>query len=229
MKDIIIAIDGYSACGKSTLAKALAKELNYTFIDSGAMYRGVTLFTLRQNLIHNGSVKENTLGKLLPDVRINFRYNALTDLRELYLNDENVETEIRSMEVAKNVSKIAAISIVREKLVAEQQEMGKNGGVVMDGRDIGSVVFPKAEFKLFVTASIEVRTKRRYDELKAKGKNITLDEVKSNLEQRDLIDTTREIGPLIQTEDAVLLDNTNLNQQEQLDEVLSMLNERFKF
>lgn len=229
MKNITIAIDGYSSCGKSTLAKALAKKINYTFIDSGAMYRGITLFALRKNMIFNGKINEIELIKLLTDIRLNFRYNALTDMRELYLNDENISAEIRSMEVATSVSKVAAIKAVREKLVNEQQEMGENGGVVMDGRDIGSVVFPKAELKLFVIASVEIRAQRRFDELIAKGEAVTLNEIKANLEQRDLIDTTRKIGPLIQTEDAILLDNSNLNQEQQLDVVMGLLTSKFDF
>jgi cytidylate kinase len=227
VKDIVIAIDGYSSCGKSTLAKAMAKKLNYTFIDSGAMYRGVALYALRKKYIQNGIIDKEALIQQLSEIRINFRYNALHDIRELYLNNENVETEIRSMEVAAVVSYVAAIKEVRQKMVEEQQTMGKNGGVVMDGRDIGSVVFPKAELKFFIKASIEVRTKRRFDELAVSGKKTSLEEVKENLLQRDLIDTSRTESPLIQVEDAIVIDNTNLNQEEQLAKALSIFNERF--
>ena len=228
MKKITIAIDGYSSCGKSTLAKALAKKLDYVFIDSGAMYRAVTLFALRHELIENGILNEDELIALLPKIHLAFRkYNALDQL-ELFLNDENVESQLRSMEVAENVSNIAAIKSVREKLVAEQQVMGKKGGVVMDGRDIGSVVFPNAELKIFVTASVDVRTQRRFDELKQKNVDVSFDEVKNNLIQRDKIDTSRKESPLIQTDDAIVLDNSNMNQQEQLDWALAIIEKRFR-
>lgn len=227
MKKITIAIDGYSSCGKSTLAKALAKKLDYIFIDSGAMYRAVTLFALRHEIIENGILNENELIALLPKIQLDFRKHHLTGQLELFLNDENVESQLRSMEVAENVSNVAAIKSVREKLVAEQQAMGKKGGVVMDGRDIGSVVFPNAELKIFVTASVDIRTQRRYDELKRKPVDVTFDEVKNNLIQRDKIDTSRKESPLIQTDDAVVLDNSNMNQQEQLDWVLAIVKKRF--
>lgn len=228
LKKITIAIDGYSSCGKSTLAKALAKKLDYVFIDSGSMYRAVTLFALRHELIENGILNENELIALLPKVQLTFRkYNSLDQL-ELFLNDENVESQLRSMEVAENVSNVAAIKAVREKLVAEQQAMGKKGGVVMDGRDIGSVVFPNAELKIFVTASVDVRTQRRFDELKQKNVDVSFDEVKNNLIHRDKIDTSRKESPLIQTDDAIILDNSSMNQQEQLDWALAIIEKRFR-
>lgn len=220
---ITIAIDGFSSCGKSTLAKELAKELHYIFIDSGAMYRGVTLYA-----IQNGFVAENELDRAglilsLPEIQLSFKLNPETKSPELYLNGENVSKEIRTPRVSSKVSEIATIKEVRQKLVNSQREMGKNGGIVMDGRDIGSVVFPNAELKLFVTASIDVRTERRYEELIFKGISTTKEEVKANLSKRDQIDSTRSESPLIQTNDAILLDNTNLNREEQLEIALNLV------
>ena len=224
-KKITIAIDGYSSCGKSTLAKDVAKELGYVFIDSGAMYRAVTYFALQNGIINADSIDVQKLISLLPSINLHFEVNSTTLLPEIYLNNKNVETEIRKPEIAARVSRIAEIKEVRIKLVDEQQKMGQGGGIVMDGRDIGSVVFPNAELKLFVTASIEVRTQRRFDELIQKGITTTRQEVQENLTSRDLIDTTRGESPLIQTEDAIILDNTALTKEEQLAHVLALVNQ----
>ncbi len=216
MKKITIAIDGYSSCGKSTMAKALAKKIGYVYVDTGAMYRSVTLFALRHKLFNaDGSVKTNDLRELLPQVNISFKLNADTGLPETYLNGEMVEREIRGMEVSSHVSPIAAIPFVREALVAQQKAMGKEKGVVMDGRDIGTVVFPDAELKIFVTASPEVRAKRRFDELKGKGQPADYDEILENVQKRDYIDTHREVSPLRQADDAIVLDNSHMTIAEQ--------------
>ncbi len=222
-KKITIAIDGYSSCGKSTLARDVARELGYVFIDSGAMYRAVTYFALQNEIIIGNKVNTEKLISSLPSIDLNFQINSTTLLPEIYLNGKNVETEIRKPEIAAHVSRIAEIKEVRTKLVDEQQKMGQGGGIVMDGRDIGSVVFPNAELKLFVTASVEVRTQRRYDELIGKGIATTRKEVQENLQSRDLIDTTRKESPLIQTNDAVVLDNTLLSKEEQLQFVLALV------
>lgn len=216
-KRITIAIDGHSSCGKSTLAKSLAKKINYIFIDSGAMYRGVTLFCMRNQLIENGTPLTVEILKHLSEINLSFRYNPKTDKADLFLNDENVEELIRLPDVAANVSKIATIKEVRQKLVDEQQKMGLKGGIIMDGRDIGSVVFPSAELKLFVTASNEIRAQRRFDELVSKGIQTTFQEVYDNLVQRDELDSNRTESPLIQTSDAVVIDTTLLTREEQLD------------
>lgn len=220
---ITIAIDGYSSCGKSTLAKELAKELQYVFIDSGAMYRGVTLFALENKWIDGDNVNQKKLILALPEIQLNFKLNSETKSPELYLNGKNVSKEIRTPKVSAHVSLVASIKEVREKLVASQREMGKEGGIVMDGRDIGSVVFPNAELKLFVTASADVRTERRYEELIFKGVSITKEEVKANLLKRDKIDSTRKESPLIQTKDAIILDNTHLDREEQLKVALELV------
>lgn len=225
---ITIAIDGFSSCGKSTLAKALAKKLNYIFIDSGAMYRGVSLYCLQNEIYKNGELNVESLKEHLPTIRIKFKFNSETLRPDLMLNGENVEDKIRQIEVAKIVSLVASIKEVREKLVAEQQKMGKSGGIVMDGRDIGSVVFPNAELKLFVTADPETRAKRRYLELTAKNEDVTLEEISLNLEERDRIDSTRKESPLRQAKDAILLDNSNLNQEEQLEIVYNLALEKLK-
>ena len=219
MNPIIIAIDGYSSTGKSTLAKALASVLGYTYIDSGAMYRAVTLYALRFGYVNDSVVKVNQLVSKLPEINISF---VLTDdsNSEICLNGEKVETEIRGMQVSNCVSQVSAIPQVREMLVAQQQLMGKNKAVVMDGRDIGSVVFPNAELKLFMTASEDIRAQRRYHELIAKGSEVSIEEVKVNLSKRDYIDSHRDTAPLIQTNDSIVLDNSNLSQKEQLDWVL---------
>ena len=219
MKKIIIAIDGDSSSGKSTLAKALASVLGYTYIDSGAMYRAVTLYALRFGYVSDSVVKVDQLVTKLPEINISF---VLTDdsNSEICLNGEKVESEIRGMEVSNCVSQVSTIPKVREMLVAQQQLMGKKKAVVMDGRDIGSVVFPNAELKLFMTASEDIRIQRRYDELIAKGSEVSIEEVKANLSKRDYIDSHRDTAPLIQTNDAIVLDNSHLSQKEQLDWVL---------
>ena len=223
MKKITIAIDGYSSCGKSTLAKDLAKILNYTFIDSGAMYRGVALYCLNNNIIQNGKVDHGLLIQKLEAIHLNFKYNPTTGKSDLYLNNKNVETQIRTIEVAQIVSKVALIKEVRNQLVELQQAFGTKGGIVMDGRDIGTVIFPNAELKLFVTASEDIRTERRFLELTAKGESVSREEIKQNLLERDLIDTTRAESPLKQAKDAITLDNSNLTKQEQLETVLAMV------
>lgn len=220
-KRITIAIDGHSSCGKSTLAKQLAEKLNYTFIDSGAMYRAVTLYALNNSIIQDSKLDENRLIAELPGIRISFQINPDTLNYEIVLNDEFVETEIRKPNVAAFVSQVARIKQVREKLVETQREIGKDGGIVMDGRDIGSVVFPNAELKLFVTASTEVRVQRRYKEMQEKGIKTTREAVKDNLVQRDLIDTTRKESPLVQTKDAIVIDNSELDREQQLELALS--------
>lgn len=220
---ITIAIDGYSSCGKSTLARDLAKSLHYVFIDSGAMYRGVTLFALQNNLIPNGELQRRKLIEALPQIELKFALNPDTKSPEIILNGKNVESEIRTPLVAAHVSEVATIKEVREKLVSEQRNMGAHGGIVMDGRDIGSVVFPDAALKLFVTASIPVRVERRFQELTFKGIKTTREEVQANLLQRDHIDSTRSESPLIQTEDAVVLDNSHLTREEQLKTALKLV------
>lgn len=223
MNKLTIAIDGYSACGKSTLAKDLAERLDYIFIDSGAMYRGVALYCLRNGLIENSIPKLKEIIQVLPKIKLEFK--RIQEETHLFLNDEDVSIEIRSNDVVQVVSKIAVIGEVREKLVLEQRKMGENGGIIMDGRDIGSVVFPNAELKLFVTASEEVRVKRRYSELSNKGIVTTIEEVRSNLKERDYIDSHREISPLIQVSDAIVIDNSNLTKEEQLEFVLGLVKE----
>ncbi len=223
-KKIIITIDGWSSCGKSTLAKQLAKELGYIYIDSGAMYRAITLFFLRN---HIDWTKQRAVEKALGEIFIDFIYNSRNDL-ETHLNGENVEYVIRDLVVAEKVSEVAAIKEVREFAVLRQQEMGKSKGIVMDGRDIGTVVFPKAELKIFMTADNTVRVERRFNELYAKNPNITLEEVRNNLEMRDYIDSNREISPLKQAKDALVLDNTNITEKQQLEIALGWVKERIK-
>ncbi len=212
MKKIIITIDGWSSCGKSTLAKQLAKALNYIYVDSGAMYRAITLYFLRN---HIDWTDKKEVKKALKDISLEFVYNPKSERSEIYLNDENVEYVIRDLVIAEKVSDVAAIKEVRDYAVAQQQKMGKSRGIVMDGRDIGTVVFPDAELKIFMTADNAVRVERRFQELYEKNPNITLEEVKNNLELRDYIDSHREISPLRQAEDAIILDNTNLTEKEQ--------------
>ncbi len=221
-KKITIAIDGFSSCGKSTLAKALAKKINYIFIDSGAMYRGVSLYCIDNNLTIDNEINESLLIEHLPLIELSYKINENTLSPELILNGENVENKIRRIEVASIVSKVASIKEVRQKLVLEQQKMGEFGGIVMDGRDIGSVVFPTAELKLFITADPETRAQRRYKELKEKGDIVTLEEISVNLEERDRIDSTRKESPLRQTKDAILLDNSAFTPDEQLDIVYNL-------
>lgn len=216
MKKITIAIDGHSSCGKSTMAKDLAKKIGYVYVDTGAMYRAVTLFALRNNLFEeDGAVKVDELEKRMDEIKISFKFNTETQRPDTYLNGELVEKEIRGMEVSNHVSPIAAIGFVRETMVAQQQRMGKKGGIVMDGRDIGTVVFPNAELKVFVTATAEVRAQRRYDELKGKGQEADYEEILKNVQERDYIDSHREVSPLRQAEDALLLDNSNMTIPEQ--------------
>ena len=226
-KKITIAIDGYSSCGKSTLAKALANRLNYIFIDSGAMYRGIALFCLQNKLVQNELILEEKLIKSLSSIKVSFKLNASNDKSDLLLNGTNVEELIRKPNVAKIVSKVASIKEVRQKLVSEQREMGKDGGIVMDGRDIGSVVFPEAQLKLFITAAPETRTERRFLELQSKDENITKEQVHKNLVERDYLDTHREESPLIQSKDAIVLDNTNMSQEGQLEYVLELIKNKF--
>ncbi len=216
MKKITIAIDGFSSCGKSTMAKDLAKEIGYIYVDTGAMYRSVTLFALRHNLFNaDGTIRERELQEQMKDINISFQLNKTTGRPDTYLNGENVENDIRTMEVSSHVSPIATLSFVREALVAQQQRMGAEKGIVMDGRDIGTVVFPKAELKIFVTASAEVRAQRRYDELKAKGMDADYADILKNVEERDYIDSHRATSPLRKADDAIELDNSNLTIAEQ--------------
>lgn len=223
MKKITIAVDGYSSCGKSTMAHDLALAIGYTHIDTGAMYRAVTLVALRHNLFGpDNTVLKPELRRLLPAIAITQALNPATRSVETYLDGLNVETEIRSMEVSQRVSIIAALPFVREEMVRQQQQMGSAGGVVVDGRDIGTTVFPQAELKIFVTADKQERARRRFLELKSKGKTATIDEVAHNLQERDYIDTHREVSPLRQAKDAVVIDNTNLTPREQLAILLAL-------
>ncbi len=220
---IIIAIDGYSSCGKSTLAKSMAKNLEYVFIDTGAMYRAVALFFLRAGIDFDNTLD---IAAALNKITLQFKYNPATLQSDMYLNEENVEQEIREMRVSQKVSEVAAIALVRDFAVAQQQAMGVSKGIVMDGRDIGTVVFPKAELKIFVTASPEIRVQRRFLELSAKNPAITVEEIAENLQHRDLIDTTREHSPLKQADDALVLDNSNISREEQLTIALQWAKER---
>lgn len=222
MKKIIITIDGYSSCGKSTLAKAMARELNYVFLDSGAMYRAITLYFLRNHIDWNDSTEVNAA---LENITLEFLFNKEANCCEMYLNDENVEWMIRDMLVAENVSEVAAVREVREFAVAEQRKMGKGKGIVMDGRDIGTTVFPKAELKIFLTADPAVRVERRFKEMFEKNPNITIDEVKANLEMRDYIDSNREFSPLRQAKDAIVLDNSSLTEKELLKSAMKLVKE----
>lgn len=227
MKKIVIAIDGYSSCGKSTMAKDLAREVGYIYVDTGAMYRAVTLFAMRNGVFDaEGNIGEARLKALLPDVKLTFKLNSETKLPEVCLNGECVERDIRTLEVSQHVSPIAALPFVREKLVEQQQAMGKEKGIVMDGRDIGTVVFPDAELKIFVTASAEIRAQRRFKELEAKGMPANFDEILQNVEQRDYIDTHRETSPLRQADDALVLDNSHLTIADQKVWLMEKFNER---
>ena len=227
MKKIVIAIDGYSSCGKSTMAKDLAREVGYIYVDTGAMYRAVTLFAMRNGVFDaDDNIDEARLKALLPDVKLTFKLNSETKLPEVCLNGECVERDIRTLEVSQHVSPIAALPFVREKLVEQQQAMGKEKGIVMDGRDIGTVVFPDAELKIFVTASAEIRAQRRFKELEAKGMPANLDEILQNVEQRDYIDTHRETSPLRQADDALVLDNSHLTIADQKVWLMEKFNER---
>jgi cytidylate kinase len=224
MKKITIAIDGHSSCGKSTMAKDLAREVGYVYVDTGAMYRAVTLYALRHDLFNtDGSVKASELEKEMPAIVIDQRLND--GQTTTFLNGENVEREIRTLEVSNHVSPVAALPFVRKALVAQQQRMGQEGGIVMDGRDIGTTVFPKAELKVFVTASAKVRAQRRYDELQAKGMPADFDDILKNVEERDYIDSHRDVSPLRQADDALLLDNSDMTIAEQKQWLLDRFNE----
>ena len=223
-KKITIAIDGFSSTGKSTLAKQLAKHLGYVYVDTGAMYRAVALFAMQNNLISVHSFDKVKLLNELKNIILEFKFNAELGFAEMYLNGENVEKAIRSIEVSGFVSKVAEVSEVRTKLVEQQQEMGKNKAIVMDGRDIGTVVFPDAELKIFMTASAVTRAQRRYDELLQKGDSVTYEEVLKNVEERDYIDTHRDDSPLVMAEDAIEIDNSHLSREEQFEAVLDLVN-----
>ncbi|MFV8360816.1 (d)CMP kinase [Flavobacterium sp. LS1P3] len=225
MKKITIAIDGFSSTGKSTLAKQLANHLGYIYVDTGAMYRAVALFAMQNGYINADSFDKQTLINSLPNIKLQFKFNADLGFAEMYLNEVNVEIEIRTIEVSSFVSKVAEVSEVRAKLVEQQKEMGKDKAIVMDGRDIGTVVFPDAELKIFMTASATTRAHRRYDELVKKGDTVTFDEVLANVEERDYIDTHRKDSPLVMAEDAIEIDNSHLNREEQFELVLELVNE----
>jgi cytidylate kinase len=219
---IIVTIDGWSSCGKSTLARQLAKKLGYVYIDSGAMYRAVTLYFLRN---HVDWTSRREVEKALENIEIDFHYNEASERSEIILNGENVEFVIRDLVVAEKVSEVAAIREVREFAVAQQRKMGKKKGIVMDGRDIGTTVFPKAELKIFMTADNAVRVERRFKELFEKNPNVTIEEVKNNLEMRDYIDSNREVSPLRQAKDAIILDNTNISEEQQLRQAMKLVKE----
>ncbi len=224
-KKIIIAIDGFSSCGKSTLAKAMAKALEYVFVDTGAMYRAIALYFLRNNISFTDN---NSILVALDEIELRFKYNAVSQKSDMYLNGENVEQEIREMRVSQKVSEVASIPAVRDFAVAQQQAMGVDKGIVMDGRDIGTVVFPNAELKLFVTADPVIRLERRYQELLQTNPAISKEEVSANLQQRDLMDSTRAHSPLRQAEDALVLDNTNLDRAQQFELAMQWAKERMK-
>ena len=226
MQNITIAIDGYSSTGKSTIAKQLAKHLGYIYVDSGAMYRAVTLYAMQNGCITNGKLDSNNLISKLNEIDISFHLNPESQNADVYLNGVNVERKIRTLEVSNHVSQIAAISEVRSILVRQQQMMGEDKGVVMDGRDIGTVVFPNAEIKIFMTASAETRAKRRYNELITRGDKVFYDEVLKNIQQRDFIDTNRDDSPLVKADDAIEIDNSNLTMKEQFQVVLDMVDKK---
>lgn len=228
MKKITIAIDGFSSTGKSTLAKQLAKELEYVYVDTGAMYRAVAYFAMQNKFIGTDFFDKVSLIQVLPKIQLEFKFNADLGFAEMYLNGENVEKQIRTIEVSNFVSKVAEVSEVRAKLVEQQQEMGTNKAIVMDGRDIGTVVFPDAELKIFMTASAETRAQRRFDELQQKGDNVSYEDVLKNVMERDYIDTHREDSPLVIADDAIEIDNSYLNKEEQFSAVLELVNDVVK-
>ncbi|MFD0994093.1 (d)CMP kinase [Tenacibaculum geojense] len=225
-KKIIIAIDGFSSTGKSTIAKQLAKKLNYIYVDTGAMYRAVTLFAMQKNYINHQFFNKEALINDLSSVELSFKFNAELGFAEMYLNGINVEKEIRSLAVSKLVSKIAEVSEVRKKLVASQQEMGRDKGIVMDGRDIGTVVFPEAELKLFMTASADKRATRRYKELLDRGDDVSFNDILFNVQERDRIDSTRKDSPLIKADDAIEIDNSDMGLNEQFERILSLVDKK---
>ena len=225
MKKITIALDGFSSTGKSTLAKQLAQHLGYVYVDTGAMYRAVTFFAMQNGYISTGFFDKQTLTNSLPFIKLHFVFNTELGFGEMYLNDVNIESEIRTLEVSNFVSFVAEVSEVRAKLVEQQKEMGKAKGIVMDGRDIGTVVFPKAELKIFMTAGSETRAQRRYDELKVKDQQVTFEDVLKNVVDRDFIDTHRDDSPLIKADDAIEIDNSYLTKDEQFNAVLEMVEE----
>ncbi|MBQ5888340.1 MAG: (d)CMP kinase [Bacteroidaceae bacterium] len=224
MKKIIIAIDGFSSCGKSTMAKALARNIGYLYFDSGAMYRAVALYCMQNGLINDAKIDIDTLRGRMQDIAITFEADPETKKSLTFLNGVNVEHEIRSLEVSRLVSQVAALDFVREEMVNRQRQMGEAKGIVMDGRDIGTTVFPNAEMKVFVTASAEVRAQRRYDELTARGDNANFQDILENVLQRDHIDQTREVSPLKQADDALLLDNSNMTREEQMNWLIEKFN-----
>ena len=226
MKKITIAIDGFSSTGKSTLAKQLAKQLGYAYVDTGAMYRAVTYFAMKNGWVSEDNLNTSAIIENLQKINLEFRFSEQLGFAEMYLNNLNIENEIRTIEVSRCVSKIAEISEVRTMLVQQQQQMGKNKAVVMDGRDIGTVVFPDAELKLFMTASPETRAQRRFDELIEKGQMVTFDEVLQNVQERDYIDTHREDSPLVKAKDAIQIDNSSMSKEEQFNLVMIMVTEK---
>ncbi|WP_368106852.1 (d)CMP kinase [Bacteroides nordii] len=228
MKKITIAIDGFSSCGKSTMAKDLAREIGYIYIDSGAMYRAVTLYSIENGIFKGDTINTEELKKRMNDIHISFRIDPETGRPNTYLNGVNVENKIRTMEVSSKVSPISTLDFVRSAMVRQQQVMGNEKGIVMDGRDIGTTVFPNAELKIFVTATPEIRAQRRYDELKAKGQKASFDEILENVKQRDYIDQHREVSPLRKADDALLLDNTELTIQQQKEWLFNQYNQRTK-
>ena len=224
MKKITIAIDGFSSTGKSTLAKQLANHLGYVYVDTGAMYRAITFFAMQNGYITTDYFDKETLVNSLPFIKLHFEFNPNVGFAEMYLNGENIENQIRTMEVSGNVSRVAEVSEVRSKLVEQQQNFGKEKGIVMDGRDIGTVVFPDADLKIFMNASIETKAQRRYDELLNKGLQVTLEEVLRNVQERDYIDTHRQDSPLVKANDAIEIDNSNLTREKQFQLVLDLVN-----
>lgn len=223
---LIIAVDGHSSCGKSTVAKDIARDLNIVYVDTGAMYRAVTLYALRNGIINNDNIDAQKLEKELPNIQITFDFVAATKQNITFLNGENIEEAIRGLEVSKRVSAISAIAFVRRHLVTLQRQMAQNIGLVMDGRDIGSVVFPKAQLKIFMTAQPEIRAQRRFDELTAKGDTVAFDEILENVKQRDHLDSTRAESPLVKADDALVLDNSFMSREEQLEWIMNKLKER---